>query len=124
MTASKHPDPQRQLDDWPASWACQAEDLEFGRELVALLRPFVDHLVDAGLAPKTIARHLGYLWVIGGQIIDDLQLTPEDRNLGARGLLDQAITGGEAPLLHPLDEDEQARADATAKKLHRYLGQP
>ena len=38
---------------------------------------------------------------------------PEDRTLGARGLLEKAITGGEAPLLHPRDEAEQNRAAAT-----------
>ena len=38
------------------------EDLAPGEELLALFRPFIEHLASSGLSPKTIRRHVDNVW--------------------------------------------------------------
>ena len=109
------------MEEWPTSWAGVEDDKATGRTLVDELRPFVVHLVDRGLAAQTVRRHLNYLWAIGGEIVRELNYEPALRNRPARQLLLDAVDIGEAPLLPGATEAEQRSADATARKLLRFL---
>ncbi len=109
------------MEKWPASWAGVQEDVPPGRALVAELRPFVVHLVDKGLVARTVRRHIDYLWAIGGEIVREFNCEPSLRNRPARQLLLDAVDTEEAPLLPGASETEQRSADATARKLLRFL---
>ncbi len=109
------------MEKWPASWAGVQDDKPPGRALVAELRPFVVHLVDRGLAARTVRRHIDYLWAIGGEIVREFNYEPSLRNRPARQLLLDAVDIGEAPLLPGASEADQRSADATARKLLRFL---
>ena len=52
------------------------KDLPPGEALVACFRPFIEHLASSGLAPRTIRRHVGNLWLLGGENIRDLHYNP------------------------------------------------
>ncbi len=128
MPKKTKPKPQPQplhdlMSRWPESWKRSEEDLSTGRALVAEFLPFVDHLVAKGLSPRTVRRHVDNLWIIGGEIISELDTYPEDRAFTARELLRKAIMGGEAPLIQPLDEALQRACDATARKLGKWMGE-
>jgi len=109
------------MDAWPDSWAGLPEDIPVGEGLVAELRLFVAHLEQRGLAPKTIRGHLINLWVIGGEIIREVNEDPRQRKISARKLILKAIEGGEAPLANGVSESEQVAIDATARKLLRFM---
>jgi hypothetical protein len=109
------------MEEWPASWAGLDEDEEPGRRLLAELRPFIMHLIDRGLAAKTVRRHLDNLWAIGGEVIRRFNFEPELRQESARRLLLDAVDFGEAPLLPHATEAGQHSADATARKLFKFL---
>lgn len=113
------------LDAWPRSWMGWEKDLPPGAELVACFRPFIAQLAAAGLAPRTIRRHVDNLWHLGGRIITDLHQTPRRRTLPVRQLLWQAVDDDEGgPLIHGgLDEPAQRSFDATCRKLRRFLSQ-
>jgi len=40
------------------------KDLPPGEELLANLRPFIEHLASSSLSPKTIRRHVDNLWLL------------------------------------------------------------
>jgi len=109
------------MDPWPSSWAGADEDEPIGRDLVAVLRPFMLHLQQKNLSPRTLRRHLDNLWLIGGETIRKLYDDPALRAKPASELLLQAIAGGDAPLVHDLSEAEQTALDTTARKLLRFL---
>ena len=109
------------IDAWPESWAGLEDDVRIGVELAAPMRPFILHLRDSGLARKTIRRHLDNTWAIGGEIIRELQDDEERRGWTGERLLLNAVGDDEAPLLYHGTEAEQRSADATARKLHKYL---
>jgi len=113
----------RDLDGWPRSWMGVEKDLLPGEELVARLRPFVEHLASSSLSPKTIRRHVDNLWLLGGEIIRDLNYDPSLRKLAADRLLDKVIYEDGGPLLYSGSEEDQRSFDATCRKLHRFRTQ-
>jgi hypothetical protein len=114
----------RDLDNWPRSWMGLDKDLPAGEELVACLRPFLEHLASSGLSPKTIRRHVDNLWMLGGEIIRDLNYDPSLRKMAADRLLRNVTHEDGGPLIHNGSEEEQRSLDSTCRKLHRFLTQP
>jgi hypothetical protein len=100
------------------------KDLPPGEELVAWLRPFIEHLASSNLSPKTIRRHVDNLWLLGGEIIRDLNYDPSQRKVPAQRLLRDAVHTDGGPLIHNGSEEQQRSLDSTCRKLHRFLSQP
>lgn len=109
------------MEGWPQSWAGTHEDEPVGRRLVAALHLFMTHLQHQGLSSRTLRRHLDNLWLIGGEIIRQVDYDPTLRDKPAHALLLEAIQNGEAPLVRDLTEEQQAALDATARKLLKYV---
>jgi hypothetical protein len=114
----------RDLDNWPRSWMGLEKDLPPGEQLLACLRPFIEHLASSSLSPKTIRNHLDNLWMLGGEIIRDLHEDPSLRKVATERLLRKVVHEDGGPLIHNASEDEQRSFDATCRKLHRFLSQP
>jgi hypothetical protein len=100
------------------------KDLPPGEELVACFRPSLDHLASSPLAPKTIRRHVDNLWLLGGEIIRDLNYDTSQRKVAVHKHLRDAIAADGAPLTYNGSEDAQYSLDSTCRKLHRFLSQP
>jgi hypothetical protein len=110
------------LSEWPTIWHYEERDLIPGKEIVAVFKPFLLHLLSQGLTRKTLNLHRDNLWLLGGEIIRDLYETPKLRKRTAQELVITAIDGGEGPLLHGrASEQEQRSFDSTCKKLYRFL---
>src|SRR5258707_2302220 len=80
----------RDLDNWPRSWMGLEKDLPPGEELVVCFRPFIEHLAASSLSSKSMRRHVDNLWLLGGEIIRDLNYTPSLRKIAAQRLLREA----------------------------------
>jgi hypothetical protein len=100
------------------------KDLPPGEQILACLRPFIDHLAASALSPSTIRRHVDNLWVLGGEIIRDLHYDPSRRKLAGDRLLWDVLHEDGGPLIHNGSEEEQRSLDSTCRKLHRFLTQP
>ena len=115
---------ERDLDTWPASWMGVKQDLPLGEQLLARFRPFIAHLASSRLSPKTIRKHVTNLWLLGGEIIRDLNDDPSLRKVSPDRLLRTALHSDGGPLIHNGLEHEQRSFDATCRKLYRFLTQP
>jgi hypothetical protein len=113
----------RDLDRWPRSWMGLEKDLLPGERLLACLRPFIQHLAASALSPKTTRRHVDNLWLLGGEIIRDLNDDPSLRKLAAQHLLRKVVHEDGGPLLYNGCEEEQRSFDSTCRRLHRFLSQ-
>src|SRR6516164_4837650 len=114
----------RDLDDWPNSWMGLEKDLPPGEALVVCFRPFIEHLAASSVSPKTIRRHVDNLWLLGGEIIRELNYTPALRKTPAEKLIRDAVGADGGPLIYNGSEEEQRSLDSTCRKLHRFLNQP
>ncbi|WP_454740827.1 hypothetical protein [Cupriavidus basilensis] len=54
------------LQNWPASWRFDDQDLPPGQALVEVFTPFLQHLLTLGYARKTLNYHRDHLWMLGG----------------------------------------------------------
>lgn len=104
------------------------EDLEIGHGLLGLFIPFIQHLMDAGLAAKTIKNHGYHLNMLGGEIIERLnQDDGPHRKLSPRELIIHYVDEEGGPLLSYLDPDVKAELarhmayDATCRKLLKFV---
>ena len=112
------------LDNWPRSWMGVDKDLPPGQALLACFRPFIAHLVSSSLSRKTIQKHVDNLWLLGGEIIRDVNDDPRLRKVAADRLLRDVLHGDGGPLVHHDSEEAQQSFDSTCRKLHRFLQQP
>jgi hypothetical protein len=126
-TTSAPSDPStycRDLDNWPHSWMGLEKDLPPGEALVVCFRPFIEHLAVSSLSPKTIRRHVDNLWLLGGEIIRDLNCTPALRKVPAEKLIRDVVGADGGPLIYKGSEEEQRSLDSTCRKLYRFLNHP
>ena len=111
----------RNLNGWPRSWMGLGKDLPPGEHLVTLFRPFLEHLAASNLSPKTIQKHVDNMWVLGGELITELNYTPSLRKAPVEKVLANLIKDG-GPILHHGDSEEQQRSfESTCRKLWRFL---
>ncbi len=111
------------LEEWPRSWMGDQRDLLPGQEIVECFKPFLVHLAGSGLSKKTVQKHIDHLWLLGGEIIRDLQQTPRLRKTPVNDLLLTTIEV-DGPLLYHCDSEEQQRSfDSTCRKLRRFLSE-
>ncbi len=110
------------LDDWPRSWHVEPADIAIGQQIVALLTPFLLHLLDQGLAKATLRRHRDNLWALGGELI---RRRYDDAAMARQNVTDaiaQLIEGEGGPLIWPrITEAEQDSLDATCRRLDRFM---
>lgn len=109
------------MDEWPESWAGVNKDVPVGKAMVQWFCPFVLHLQAQGLARETVRRHLNNLWLLGGEIIRELNYDSRLRRKPPEQLLFDAIKGGWAPTARDATDAEQEALDATARKLFKFL---
>jgi len=110
------------LATWPASWCGEERDVIPGERIVAVFTPFLLDLLAQGLSRKTRNLHRDNLWLLGGEIIRDINETPRLRKRPVGDLIREAIANDEGPLIHGgFSEREQRSFDSTCKKLNQFL---
>jgi hypothetical protein len=110
------------LEQWPEGWCGEDSDIPPGQSIVEFFKPFLLHLLDEGLAAKTLHRHRDHLWLLGGELIrrryDDAKLKKMPADKAVAELIEEE--GG--PLIWPrITEAEQKSFDATCRKLYKFL---
>jgi hypothetical protein len=114
----------RDLQQWPERWMGEEKDLPPGIKPVECFTPSLMHLAMSELSKKTIQRHVDNLWLLGGEIIRDLNQDASLRKIAAEQLIRNVIGQDGGPLIHNGWEDEQRSFDSTCRKFHRFLTQP
>ena len=110
------------MSNWPESWAIDEGDNQKGAEIVADLKSFAESLVELGLAPTTIRRHVNNLWLLGGEIIRELNFDRDQREKTASELLEDSVDDEGGPYCRHLETEAEMKSfDATCKKLNAYL---
>ena len=110
------------LATWPTSWCGEERDVIPGEQIVAVFTPFLLDLLAQGLTRKTRNLHRDNLWLLGGEIIRDINDTPKLRKRPVRELIREAVANDEGLLIHGgFSEQEQRSFDSTCKKLNRFL---
>jgi len=112
----------RDCDKWPKQWMGVDEDVPYGKGIVEAMRPFIESILEEGLSGRAIQKHVGNLWLLGGEIIRDVSMGEEYAEITPADKLRESIGPDDGPLCrHINSESEQRSFDATCRKLHRFL---
>ena len=110
------------IDRWPQSWEGLPEDVAYGQELLEEIKPFLEYLLDCGLSKKTIKRHIDNLWLLGGELIRDINMDEALRQKAPLDLIRENVSEDGGPYCRHLDTEEEMRSfDSTCRKFHKYF---
>ena len=109
-----------ELDGWPDSWKFTSRDVRTGRRLLDVFKPFLFHLGDSGITPRTFRRHVDNLWLLGGELIRYAQNDTRFRRSPEEVLLEFGERRMGPVLLHESPRT-QAEVDVTFRALIRFL---
>lgn len=113
------------LNEWPRSWSYEPRDIPPGQQMVEYFKPFLRDLLAHDLSRKTLRQHRDNIWVLGGEIIRELQMYCALRRRPIEQVVLDLIDDERGPLLsHRQSEAEQRSFDATCRKLFRFLTRP
>lgn len=109
------------INEWPRSWQGVKEDIPYGQEIIKYMLPFIDKMKNKGLSIKTINKHIDNLWLLGGNIIKELNDYEENREFPALKMILNSIDSNEGPLIHDFTELQQDEFDSTCRKFYKFL---
>jgi hypothetical protein len=78
----------------------EERDLSHGEQMVECFKPFLRHLLSAGLSRKTLQLHRDNLWLLGGEIISDLHKEPRLRKRPTDQVVLAVLNDEGGPLIH------------------------
>jgi hypothetical protein len=73
---------------------------------------------------KTVYKHINNLWLLGGEVIRDLNEDGKLRKIPMELLLLEILDVYGGPLIHNGSKEEQRSFDSTCRKLYRFLADP
>jgi len=111
----------KDIRNWPNSWAIIHEDIEYGKKIIKIYRPFIKSLKEKGLSRKTINSYIDDLWVLGGFIIKIINQEKKYRNYEPEWLFPRYIDSCDGPKILDFSEYEQNKFDRTCRKFYTYL---
>lgn len=97
------------------------KDILPGQQLVSCFQLFCERLLTTNLTRKTVHKHTNNLWLLGGEVIRDLNEDGKLRKIPIDQLLLQILDEDGGPLIHNGSEEEQRSFDSTCRKLYRFL---
>jgi len=107
--------------EWPERWMGDEKDFEYGQKLLEVMRPFAESLANSNLTQKTIKKHLSNLWLLGGEIIRDVNMEDE-YSLSAFKKLRSTVGEDGGPYSRHLNNESEIKSfDSTCRKLHNFL---
>lgn len=109
-------------DEWPESWAASDRDIPIGKQLVEEFMPFLLDRIQKGRAKSTIKIYAGYLWVLGGELIRQINNYEEERKLRSKQLILNYVDASGGPLWrHARDGLDHRRYDSVCKGLYKFM---
>lgn len=116
----------KSFNQWPDNWMGLDEDIEIGERILAGITPFILHLHKIGLSKKVIVKHMDNLWILGAQIIREMNYygNKKYRMLNPEKLLLEFIgtEGGPLPSFIAINDTVIIKSyDSTCKKLYKFI---
>jgi hypothetical protein len=113
----------KNINNWADRWKGFQKDVKLGNRIIEdVFIPFIEHVIDKGLAKRTIKRHIDNLWLLGGEIINRINLDEDLRKLDSKLLVLKFIDDEGGPYSKHNNSDNSIESfDSTCKKLFKFL---
>ena len=97
MTRKTENSSLRACNEWPEQWLGSDEDVPYGQGIVEAMKPFIESLIAGPLTDRTLRKHLGNLWLLGGEVIRSVSVHDEYTTVAPYDKLLESIGPGEGP---------------------------
>ena len=98
------------------------EDIEYGKQIIAIFEPFIWSLISEKLTRKTIEIHIENLWLLGGELIRLINQDEDNRCRRPLELIMENIRHDGGPYCRHLQTENEIKSfDSTCGKLNKYL---
>jgi hypothetical protein len=89
----------KDVEEWPSRWRESDEDLDCGQKILEQMIPFAASLIEKKLARSTIRKYLDNLFLLGREIIREVNFKEIQRKWPAKKLILEYIDecGGPCP---------------------------
>jgi hypothetical protein len=112
----------KDINDWPSAWEGLTADIKTGHAILEHFKPFLIGQIKKGKSKRTIKNYAQYLWVLGGELIRQVNDNSYDRRLSAEKLILKYIdASGGLYWCHANDESEHNKYDSVCKKLFKFM---
>ena len=112
-----------QFYDWPDRWKGVEADREYGKELLKYFEPYVAKLCNSTFTARTKKKHLGNLWLAGGELV---RMVSHEEDYGFDPLqliLENFGTDGGPYCRHLKTEEELNSYDSSCRKFYKDIKQ-
>ena len=114
----------KDIENWPSRWEISKQDLAIGQSIRDQLKQFLISRIEKGRSKRTVKMYAGYLWVLGGELIRQLNEDESERGLLAKDLILKYIDdSGGLYWRHARDEVEHAQYDSVCRQLFKFMTQ-
>ncbi len=108
--------------EWPERWKMMPDDVTFGEEILKEMIPFIKFLILKNYTKKTLKKHLDNIWLLGGELIDRINMDDELREITAIDLILKYIDSSGGPYSKHLDSEYALDSfDSTCRKYYKFL---
>lgn len=112
----------KNIGEWADSWEIDEGDIKIGEGIVEQFKPFIISLIEKGLSKKTIKLYSTYLWVLGGELIRQVNEDEDERQLTVRELiLKHADNCGGPYWCHANNEADEEKYNSVCRKFFRFI---
>lgn len=111
-----------EINGWVKSWMIETEDIHIGGELEEVFKAFMLSPEITKLTDRTVKKHLENLFILGGQIISNINIDNDLRRKNGIDLLMESIDEDGGPYTSHIESESELRSfDATCKKLYKFM---
>ena len=112
----------KDIGEWADSWEIDEGDIKIGQGIVKQFKPFIISLIEKGLSKKTIKLYRVYLWVLGGELIRQVNEDEDERQLTVRELILKHVDGYGGPYwCHANNEADEEKYNSVCRKFFRFM---
>ena len=109
------------FNEWPESWMGVEEDRLYGQKILEIIRPFVNNMIEKGMTVRSMRRHLNSLWLLGAEIIYEVDVDGEYDIPPEEKILSMISAEGGPYSSHLDSKTAQEQFDGTCRQLYKFL---
>ena len=113
----------KDIDEWPDSWQYDKHDIVTGEKILhSTFIPFLDFIISRKLTKITIKKHIDNIWLLGGEIIERVNMDESLRDKDGLSLVKKFVDDSGGPYSRHLhSETEMDSFDISSRKLYKNL---
>src|SRR5436189_6302479 len=114
----------KDLYQWPQGWEIATPDIKVGKAILEYFIPFLMEQIKNGKSKRTIKKHAGYLWALGGELIREVNENPTDRRLSPEKLILKYVDALGGPYWrHASSEADHAQYNSVCRQIFKFMTQ-